>query len=64
MLDLTNNPQLQKITVDIALALQKTSIRELYLAKTCLGKHETVSVADVIKNLKGTNITVLIPGLE
>ena len=59
VLDLTNNPQLQQITVDIALALRKTSIRELYLAKTCLGKPGTISVADVIRNLKGTNITVL-----
>ena len=59
VLDLTNNPQLRQITVDIALALQKTSIQELYLAKTCIGRSTTISVADVIKNLKGTNITVL-----
>ena len=57
VLDLTENPKLQQITKDIALALQNTSIRELYLAKTCIGA--TGSVADVIKNLKGTNITVL-----
>ena len=58
VLDLTNNPQLKTITADIALALQKTSIRELYLAKTCLGGN-TGSVANVIENLKGTNVSVL-----
>ena len=56
VLDLTNNPQLKNITVDIAGNLSHT-IQELYLAKTCLGK--TGSVADVIGNLTGKNITVL-----
>ena len=56
VLDLTNNPQLKNITVDIAQSLGHT-IRELYLTQTCLGT--TGSVADVIGNLKGKNITVL-----
>ena len=58
MLDLTNNPQLKKITEDIALALRQTPIRELYLTKTCLGG-KTGSVVNLIENLKGTNISVL-----
>ena len=56
VLDLTNNPQLRQITVDIAQSLGHT-IRELYLTQTCLGT--TGSVSDVIKNLMGKNITVL-----
>ena len=58
VLDLTNNPQLKKITEDIALALRQTPIRELYLTKTCLGG-KTGSVVNLIENLKGTNISVL-----
>ena len=57
VLDLTNNPQLKQITEDISLALQQTSIQELYLAKTCLGR--TGSVANVIENLMRANVTVL-----
>ena len=56
VLDLTNNPQLKNITVDIAQSLYHT-IQELYLTQTCLGT--TSSVANVIKNLMGKNITVL-----
>ena len=57
VLDLRNNPQLKQITEDISLALQQTSIQELYLAKTCLGR--TGSVANVIENLMRTKVTVL-----
>ena len=56
VLDLTNNPQLQKITIDIAQSLEPT-IQELYLTQTCLGT--TGSVAYVIEKLIGKNITVL-----
>ena len=56
VLDLTNNPQMKQTTVDIAQSLGHT-VQELYLTLTCLGA--TGSVADVIENLTGKNITVL-----
>ena len=68
ILDLTNNPELRNITVDIALSLKQTSIEELYLNSTCLGV--TASTDQLMESLNGTNLKVLsldwneIPGID
>ena len=57
VLDFTNNPQARNCLVNVSLTLNRTSIEQLYLENTTLGKFRTVN--HVLENLNGTNIKIL-----
>ena len=57
VLDFTNNPQARDSLVSVSLTLNQTSIEELYLENTSLGKYLTIN--HVLENLNGTNIKIL-----
>ena len=57
VLDFTNNPQARDALVSVSLTLNQTSIEELYLENTSLGKFRTVN--HVLQNLNGASIKIL-----
>ena len=57
VLDFTNNPQARDGLISVSSTLNQTSIEELYLENTSLGKLLTIN--HVLKNLNGTNIKIL-----
>ena len=57
VLDFTNNPQARDALANVSLTLNQTSIEELYLENTSLGKFGTVN--HVLQNLNGASIKIL-----
>ena len=57
VLDLTGNPQIRPMIVEILISLRCTAIEELYLAGTCIGVNDTID--QVLENLQYLHIRVL-----